>query len=463
MIRRVLAVIGKMLGVNGDSQTKQDSLGSSDDSLGNHSFAAVAHNATASLDELIGLLPETERMYVRIGLVTKEVPYYTPQVVSEASTFYRDKKAGADYLAKLALRNGNPDDAIRCFLNDGSDYAVLSAVKIAEDHIGFDRAIVILEEALQNMNKKDLFPRYYDQLSKYYARKGNIEKAETSFNAAITEYQKQGDFLSALKLAKEKDNKKLQLELLIEWAGKKRNTEEQYNQAARLAEQLKDGRTSQLYRKAFDAMIKDSTISILGATDMKLLTLAKRINTPEALIKAYVKLAQISYVSAETIDAYYTNAAAIAEKAGYNGIAVQLYRKARDPRKAIDLLIKKNKTYLAIRVAKKDIGEKEAAYLALNNQQPETALKLIEKTLAIDYVCRSYEDPDYFRIAIRAYDALDNQEQKQEYLKKGINRFSALGNFAVCSQFALLQGNTYAANTYDLLEKQVKKHSKNIK
>lgn len=406
-----------------------------------------------SIDELLQQLPEDMRRSAHIGLVRKEVSN-DPQAIDDTIAFYSHTKAGVDEQVKLKLKKGEPEQALQILLND-SPIFILSAAEFAEKHISVDRAIAVFEDAIKSEQASYNHSRFYEELVKLYDKKGDANNTEQCFNLAIAEHKKKPEHLHfAVQLADKRGKKALALELAIEKAERdnKYMEVESYADAAQRAEELGDKRATALYERALNAGLNHEKYLMYSGNKGDILSFARKVGTPDAMIKAHIQIANGDYRH-HVREGHYHSAAEIAKKAAYALLTVAFYRKAKEPEKAVDFLVEKGRIFSAITLAKQDIGGKQAAYLALEHQRSEEALKCVQESLSIPHLCKSYEDPEYFRIAIRASDALNNEEQKQRYLQEGIERFSTLGNFAICKEFALQQENTRAAMVYDKLAK----------
>tara|TARA_Y100000310_G_scaffold317846_1_gene371190 strand:+ start:12961 stop:14172 length:1212 start_codon:yes stop_codon:yes gene_type:complete len=385
-----------------------------------------------NLEELLGQLPSEVREAAEIGVVRADISS-NPEYARKAGTFYADKKCGSDLLVKFELIKGDPEAAITLLGN--YSYSVKQAAKVAKEHIGLDRAIMVYLEAIE----KEDAPRHHEGIARLYEEKGDNDRANKFYRSAIDGYLRDRQIDRAVNLEKEKGEVRNVIGLYL-WAAQ--NMDEAGNKAAyfwqgaKFAEELDDSLiANELYENALDEKLRDRFVF----NGENLIKLAKQVGNDSKLITAYQKADLPVEAIKHAIDT------------GYNERALEIALLMSIPDKLKEVAkyaLSKELPELAIPIYEHGGMDKEVARLLITNGNPSKAIEICNPLIDESIENGLFRDPDYFSIAMDAYQALGNEDDTQKVGQKAIHRFSVLGKFDIAANFATRLGYEELAKTY---------------
>lgn len=388
-----------------------------------------------NLEELLERLPPEVREAAEIGAVRKGLSE-SSEYASKARNFFAEKRSGYDDMVRFEILSGNPERAIAIY--EEGHFFVDHAAEIAREHIGVERAIKVYEDALEREDSA----RYHEGLSRLYEEHGDSENSHEHLKLAIAGYEKERRVDKAVELERRHGTLDNVIEIYVRVA---EVTEGSHNRAvylqqgAKVAEETgNQEKAHQLYEKVLDALLEDRFL-----IDVKhLLKIAQKVGDNEKLITAYERASQPQ-------DAY-----RLAMQEGYTDRAMEISSKITAPEelsKMAKFALDNGHADLAIQIYAKAGLNKEAARTANQHGNPQKALEICEPSIGVDYVCGTFEDPEYFDIAMDAASKLGDEERRGLIGHQAMERFSVLGKFDVSAKFADRLGYTERAETYKLL------------
>lgn len=389
------------------------------------------------LEDLLEKLPSDEKEFAQIGAVRADLSK-NPDYAAKASSFYADKGSGYDLMAKFEILKGNPEGAIAIYTND---YPFIEeAAKIAKNHISLERAIQIYEKAIEK--KEGYIARYLEEIARLYQEKGDNFAAKRYFQLAITAYEKESFFNEAEALEREHGNLENAVEMFVRAAesSDSHNKAAFYYSAIEVAEEIgNQEKVNQLNEKLLDAILGERFLFNAN----QLINIAQKVGNKDKLISAYLKSGQIQ------------KACELALEEGNTKKVEEISSIIRNPEEinklAKFILEKGYNADLAITLYERAGDTKKAARTALNYANPYRAVEICRPMIDTPHENGYFRDPDYYEIAMDAYSKTENENAKKNIGQKAIQRFAALGQFDVSAKFAEKLGDTEKANTYRLL------------
>jgi len=387
-----------------------------------------------NLEGLLERLPSEAREAAKIGAVKIGLSINS-EYASKARDFFTEKSSDYDDMARFEILSGNPERAIAIY--EEGHFFVDQAAKVAKEHIGIGRAIKVYEDALEREDSA----RNHEGLSRLYEEQGDSVNTEKHLRLAISGYEKERRVDRAVELERQHGT----LDDVIGIYERVAETVSSHDKAvyllqgAKVAEEAgNQEKAHQLYEKAFDTLLEDRFL-----IDPKpLINIAKSVGNNDKLITAYERAFQPQ-------DAY-----RLAMQEGYTDRAMEISSRVKVPEelsKMAKFALDNGHADMAIQIYEQAGLRKEAARTANQNGNPQKALEICEPRIGIDYVCETFEDPEYFDIAIDAASKIGDEAKRGLIGHQAMERFSVLGKFDVSARFAERLGYTERANTYKLL------------
>lgn len=393
-----------------------------------------------NLEELLDRLPLEAREAAEIGAVRVGLSE-NPKYAAKARDFYADKRRGYDERVRFEILSGNPEGAIAIY--EEGHFFVDQAAEVAKEHISVERAIKVYDDALE----KEDAARHHEGLARLYGEQGDSSNAEKHLRLAIAGYEKEGRVDKAVELERKHgtlDNVIKMYARVAEATEESHNKAVYFQQGAQVAEEACDQeKAHQLYEKALDALLEDRFL-----IDAKhLIKMAQKVGNNDKLITAYERASQPQ-------DAY-----RLAIKEGYTERAMEICLRVRTPEelaKMAKFTLDSGHADMAIQIYEQAGLDKNAAKTANQYGNPQKALEICEPRININYACGTFEDSEYFDIAMDAASKIGDEGRRELIGHQAMERFSVLGKFDVSARFAKKLGYTERASTYKLLASLLK-------